>query len=116
MHKPDIPLSCFTAALEFVKGHPEDPLDVKAFEEACGVGVVVTPEQVEEAVSPREKHTVPTHLTSFAATAARLLMMKCPGGDCHQETQGTAVEGEVPLQHGTANGYSIALSKYLSNQ
>lgn len=38
------------AALEFVKSHPEDPLNVKAFEEACGVGVVVTPEQVEEAV------------------------------------------------------------------
>uniref|UniRef100_G3NEN8 Glutaminyl-tRNA synthetase n=1 Tax=Gasterosteus aculeatus aculeatus TaxID=481459 RepID=G3NEN8_GASAC len=38
------------AALEFVKSHPEDPIDQKAFERACGVGVVVTPEQIEEAV------------------------------------------------------------------
>lgn len=43
-------------------------------------------------------------------------MMKCPGGESHQEAQGAAVEGEVPLQHGTANGYYIALSKYISNQ
>lgn len=49
---PDLPTFCPVAALEFVKSHPEDPLNVKAFEEACGVGVVVTPEQVEEAVSP----------------------------------------------------------------
>ncbi|KAM8863049.1 glutamine--tRNA ligase [Spinachia spinachia] len=38
------------AALEFVKSHPEDPIDQTAFEQACGVGVVVTPEQIEEAV------------------------------------------------------------------
>lgn len=47
---------CSKAALEFVKSHPEDPLNVKAFEEACGVGVVVTPEQVEEAVSSNCLH------------------------------------------------------------
>lgn len=39
------------AALEFVKNNPEDPINQKEFEEACGVGVVITPEQVEEAVS-----------------------------------------------------------------
>lgn len=38
------------AALEFFKGHPEDPVDQRAFEEACGVGVVTSPEQVEAAV------------------------------------------------------------------
>lgn len=32
--------------------HPEDPIDTKDFEQECGVGVVVTPEQIEEAVSP----------------------------------------------------------------
>lgn len=49
-------LNCFflpspAAALEFVKNNPEDPINQKEFEEACGVGVVLTPEQVEEAVS-----------------------------------------------------------------
>lgn len=43
-------------------------------------------------------------------------MTQCPGGESHPEAQGAAVEGEVPLQHGTANGYCIALSKHLSNQ
>ncbi|KAL6119142.1 qars1 [Pungitius sinensis] len=38
------------AALEFVKSHPEDPINQKEFEQACGVGVVITPEQIEEAV------------------------------------------------------------------
>lgn len=38
------------AALEFVKSHPQDPLDSSAFESSCGVGVVVTHEQIEDAV------------------------------------------------------------------
>ncbi|XP_035676746.1 glutamine--tRNA ligase-like isoform X1 [Branchiostoma floridae] len=38
------------SALDFVKSHPVDPVDAAAFEEACGVGVVVTPEQIEDAV------------------------------------------------------------------
>uniref|UniRef100_A0AAR2KB18 Glutamine--tRNA ligase n=1 Tax=Pygocentrus nattereri TaxID=42514 RepID=A0AAR2KB18_PYGNA len=39
-----------SAALDFVKSHPQDPLDQRAFENSCGVGVVVTPEQIEDAV------------------------------------------------------------------
>ncbi|XP_055485893.1 glutamine--tRNA ligase [Psammomys obesus] len=39
-----------SAALEYVRSHPLDPIDVKDFELECGVGVVVTPEQIEEAV------------------------------------------------------------------
>ncbi|MCJ8735208.1 hypothetical protein PDJAM_G00244430 [Pangasius djambal] len=39
-----------SAALDFIKSHPEDPLDKKAFETACGVGVVVTSEQIEDVV------------------------------------------------------------------
>lgn len=39
------------AALDFVKGHPQDPINQKEFEAACGVGVVITPEQIEDAVS-----------------------------------------------------------------
>ena len=41
----------FAAALEFVKDHPQDAINQKAFDEACGVGVVITPEQIENAVS-----------------------------------------------------------------
>lgn len=42
------------AALEYLLSHvSEEKVDVKKFENSCGVGVVVTPEQVEQAV---EKH------------------------------------------------------------
>ncbi|NXG42450.1 SYQ ligase, partial [Psilopogon haemacephalus] len=39
-----------SAALEYVRSHPLEPLDAADFEQACGVGVCVTPEQIEEAV------------------------------------------------------------------
>ncbi|XP_068599707.1 glutamine--tRNA ligase-like [Brachionichthys hirsutus] len=38
------------AALDFLKSHPQDPVNQKEFEEACGVGVIITPEQIEDAV------------------------------------------------------------------
>ncbi|NWY00040.1 SYQ ligase, partial [Nothoprocta ornata] len=38
------------AALDYLKSHPLEPLDAAAFEQACGVGVSVSPEQIEEAV------------------------------------------------------------------
>lgn len=41
----------FAAALDFVKSHTQDPISQKAFDEACGVGIVITPEQIEDAVS-----------------------------------------------------------------
>lgn len=42
------------AALEYILSNiNETKIDVAAFEKACGVGVIVTPEQVEQAV---EKH------------------------------------------------------------
>lgn len=45
------------AALDFVKSHPQDPISQKEFDEACGVGVVTTPEQIEDAVeSVIKKH------------------------------------------------------------
>uniref|UniRef100_A0A8D3AJV2 Glutamine--tRNA ligase n=1 Tax=Scophthalmus maximus TaxID=52904 RepID=A0A8D3AJV2_SCOMX len=45
------------AALDFLKSHPQDPINQKEFEEACGVGVVTTPEQIEDAVeSVIKKH------------------------------------------------------------
>ena len=39
-----------SAALEFLKSHPVDPVDVAAFELDCGVGVVITPEQITQQV------------------------------------------------------------------
>ncbi|XP_064130624.1 glutamine--tRNA ligase isoform X2 [Loxodonta africana] len=39
-----------TAALEYVRSHPLDPVDTVDFERECGVDVIVTPEQIEEAV------------------------------------------------------------------
>uniref|UniRef100_A0A8C1WRW3 Glutamine--tRNA ligase n=1 Tax=Cyprinus carpio TaxID=7962 RepID=A0A8C1WRW3_CYPCA len=39
-----------SAALDFIKSHPQENLDRLEFEAACGVGVVVTPEQIEDAV------------------------------------------------------------------
>ncbi|KAE8612329.1 hypothetical protein XENTR_v10012814 [Xenopus tropicalis] len=38
------------AALDYVKAHPLDPINTSHFEKECGVGVTVTPEQIEEAV------------------------------------------------------------------
>lgn len=40
----------FTAALEFLLSHAHKEFDIGTFEENCGVGVVVTPEDVELAV------------------------------------------------------------------
>ncbi|KAK7499971.1 hypothetical protein BaRGS_00008819 [Batillaria attramentaria] len=39
-----------TAALDYLLHNPLEPVDVAAFEQACGVGVVVTPEEIENAV------------------------------------------------------------------
>ncbi|XP_015277607.1 PREDICTED: glutamine--tRNA ligase [Gekko japonicus] len=38
------------AALEYVKSHPVAPIDAADFDRECGIGVTVTPEQIEEAV------------------------------------------------------------------
>ncbi|KAJ7317122.1 hypothetical protein JRQ81_003284 [Phrynocephalus forsythii] len=39
-----------SAALEYIKSHPVEPIDAADFAKECGIGVVVTPEQIEEAV------------------------------------------------------------------
>ncbi|RVE70731.1 hypothetical protein OJAV_G00067230 [Oryzias javanicus] len=45
------------AALEFLKSRPQDPISQSEFDEACGVGIVITPEQIEDAVeSVIKKH------------------------------------------------------------
>uniref|UniRef100_A0A4W3JZG8 Glutamine--tRNA ligase n=1 Tax=Callorhinchus milii TaxID=7868 RepID=A0A4W3JZG8_CALMI len=40
-----------SASLDYIKSHPVDPIDATNFEKECGIGIVVTPEQIEEAVS-----------------------------------------------------------------
>lgn len=35
------------AAIDYLMSNPVGDVDIKAFEEACGVGVVVLPEQIE---------------------------------------------------------------------
>ncbi|XP_078066146.1 glutamine--tRNA ligase [Mustelus asterias] len=39
-----------SASLDYIKNHQVDPIDSEDFERECGIGVVVTPEQIEEAV------------------------------------------------------------------
>ncbi|CAB4027783.1 glutamine--tRNA ligase, partial [Paramuricea clavata] len=39
-----------TAAMEYLKAKPVDPVEVKEFENACGVGVKITPDQIEECI------------------------------------------------------------------
>ena len=43
-------LNIFVAAFEYLLSNPTDPLDVKKFNEFCGVGVVITPEQIKNTV------------------------------------------------------------------
>lgn len=43
-----------SAALEYLLSNPANPVDWVQFEESCGVGVVVTDEQIRECVSGGE--------------------------------------------------------------
>ena len=38
------------AAMEYLKSHPLDPIDTAAFEQHCGVGVVISQEEITEKV------------------------------------------------------------------
>ena len=40
-----------SAAMDYLMANPDEAVNIKALEEAAGVGVVVTPDQIEEAVS-----------------------------------------------------------------
>ncbi len=41
-----------SAAMEFLKSNPVDPVNRDAFEAFCGVGVVITQDQIAEKVCP----------------------------------------------------------------
>ena len=43
--------SHFAAVFDYLKHNPLEPVDRQKLEEECGIGVVVTPDQVEAAVS-----------------------------------------------------------------
>ena len=58
------------AAMEYLMSNPIGEVNIKAFEEACGVGIVVTPERIEQEVEHvikshrseiMEKRSVPPH-------------------------------------------------------
>eukprot|EP00794_Sanderia_malayensis_P006051 gene6051-6753_t len=38
------------ASIEYLKSHPQDPINAKEFEKFCGIGVKYSPEEVEDAV------------------------------------------------------------------
>uniref|UniRef100_A0A8C0J402 glutamine--tRNA ligase n=1 Tax=Chelonoidis abingdonii TaxID=106734 RepID=A0A8C0J402_CHEAB len=89
-----------SAALEYVRSHPLDPIDTADFEQECGVGVVVTPEQIEEAVSavacpggiPELGLPTPVPLCSLAGEARGRLRW----------ADGKSIKNEVDLQVGAA--------------
>ena len=45
-----IALLIISAAFEYLKTHPVDPIDYSEFNDACGVGVVVTREEILQVV------------------------------------------------------------------
>ena len=47
-----------SAAVDYMKANPVLPVDVASFEESCGVGVKITPDQVEDCVSTRQSNGV----------------------------------------------------------
>jgi hypothetical protein len=46
-------LCIISAALDFLLSHPEVTVNFAALDEACGVGVVVSPEGIEQTVRMR---------------------------------------------------------------
>ena len=46
----DMRFSISTAAFDYLKSHPVGPVDEEEFNQYCGVGVVVTAEQIQHQV------------------------------------------------------------------
>lgn len=57
------PQPIFSAALDYLKSHPVDPIDSADFERSCGVGVVISQEEINEKV--RGTHVSLSVLTIF---------------------------------------------------
>ncbi|XP_031422097.1 glutamine--tRNA ligase [Clupea harengus] len=85
-----------SAALDFVKSHPQDPLDHSAFESCCGVGVVITPEQIEDAVEQViKKHQKQLHEERYRFNMG-LLMGEARAG--LKWADGKIIKNEVDMQ------------------
>uniref|UniRef100_A0A8D0GWU1 glutamine--tRNA ligase n=1 Tax=Sphenodon punctatus TaxID=8508 RepID=A0A8D0GWU1_SPHPU len=87
-----------SAALEYVRSHPLDPIDVADFERECGVGAVVTPEQIEEAVEAViSKHRAQLLLERYRFNTGLLM------GEARARLKwadGKIIKNEVDLQVG----------------
>uniref|UniRef100_A0A8C8SYK7 Glutamine--tRNA ligase n=1 Tax=Pelusios castaneus TaxID=367368 RepID=A0A8C8SYK7_9SAUR len=84
------------AALEYVRSHPLEPIDTADFERECGVGVVVTPEQIEEAVEAAiNKHRGQLLLERYHFNMG-LLMGEARGR--LRWADGKSIKNEVDLQ------------------
>ncbi|KAL1021535.1 hypothetical protein UPYG_G00014510 [Umbra pygmaea] len=84
------------AALEFVKGHPQDPINQKEFDTLCGVGVVITPEQIEDKVEQVIKKHKEQLLQERYRFNMGLLMGEARGGLMWAD--GKMIKNEVDLQ------------------
>ncbi|CAB1336142.1 unnamed protein product [Coregonus sp. 'balchen'] len=84
------------AALEFVKSHPQDPINQKEFESLCGVGVVITPEQIEDKVEKVIKKHKDQLLQERYRFNMGLLMGEARGGLMWAD--GKTIKNEVDMQ------------------
>lgn len=84
------------AALEFVKSHPQDPINQREFEEVCGVGVVISPEQIEDAVEKVIKKHKEQLLNERYRFNMGLLMGEARGA--LKWADGKVVKNEVDMQ------------------
>ncbi|KAK2109108.1 putative glutamine--tRNA ligase [Saguinus oedipus] len=85
-----------SAALEYVRNHPLDPYDTVDFKQECGVGVSVTPEQIEEAVEATINRHRPQLLVECYRFNMALLM-----GDARavlKRADGKMIKNEVDMQ------------------
>uniref|UniRef100_A0A6J0TYI4 glutamine--tRNA ligase n=1 Tax=Pogona vitticeps TaxID=103695 RepID=A0A6J0TYI4_9SAUR len=84
------------AALEYVKSHPVEPIDEADFSRECGIGVVVTPEQIEEAVEAAiSKHRARLLLERYRFNMGALM------GEVRSKLKwadGKIIKNEVDLQ------------------
>ncbi|KAM9504751.1 glutamine--tRNA ligase [Salvelinus alpinus] len=84
------------AALEFVKSHPQDPINQQEFESLCGVGVVITPEQIEDKVEKVIKKHKDQLLQERYRFNMGLLMGEARGGLMWAD--GKMIKNEVDMQ------------------
>uniref|UniRef100_A0A8C9B0I9 Glutamine--tRNA ligase n=1 Tax=Prolemur simus TaxID=1328070 RepID=A0A8C9B0I9_PROSS len=91
--------SQLSAALEYVRSHPLDPIDLVDFEQECGVGVMVTPEQIEEAVEATINRHRPQLLVERYHFNMGLLMGEARA--VLKWADGKMIKHEVDMQVGT---------------